>query len=52
MSSSGKKSAHKPPYLKPPITFTEQVEKLRARNLDVLMLAKLNSTLVKSIITV
>lgn len=40
MSSSGKKSAHKLPYLKPPITFSEQVQKLQARNLDVPDVAK------------
>ncbi len=35
MSSSGKKPAHKRPYLKPPITFAKQVQKLQKRNLEV-----------------
>ena len=35
MSFSGKKPAHKSLYLKPPITFAEQVQKLQKRNLEV-----------------
>lgn len=40
MSSSGKKPAHRSPYLKPPITFAEQVQKLQKRNLEVSDTAK------------